>query len=279
MGGAPCSVLTNRRPDGGQRSPDPPPLSLLPLTTVSCWNWKDACSSVAAVVFVVIVRQVAAVELAARPAQGVRARRQASRRQLHVAELADAHGLGRLAGQQVLLLRARAAHHQAALPAVVAAADGGELHLLAAHAHRRLRVWHPDGGVLARRRLAALLDQVIHALPDVVHPLRLLGGGGGVDGEGLGGRLDEPAVAQVAVVGHRVDGDALQGDDVLLVVLLLLNEDVAVDQDVIEQEELARFGLLAAHFGEDSLTDQHAAGDGQRLPRGAEAALHNGDPL
>ena len=133
--------------------------------------------------------------------------------------------------------------------------------------------------MLARRRFAALLQQVIHTLPDVVHPLGLLGGRGGVDGEGLGGRLDEPAVAQLALVGHGVDGDALQRDDVLLVVLLLLDEDVAVDQDVVEQEELARLGLLAAQFGEDALSDQHPARDGQRLARRAEAALHEGDPL
>lgn len=161
----------------------------------------------------------------------------------------------------------------------MAAADGGELDFLAAHADGGLRVRHPDGGMLTRWRLAALLQEVADALADVAHPLGLLGGGGGVDGEGLGGRLDEPAVAQVALVGHRVDGDALQRDDVLLVVLLLLDDDVAVHQDVVEEEKLPGLGLLAAQLGEHALADEHAARYGERLARGAEAAFHYPDAL
>lgn len=48
----------------------------------------------------------------------------------------------------------------------------------------------------------------------------------------------------------------------LLVVLFLLDDDVAVNQDVVEEEELAEFRFLTAEFGEDALSDQHSAGDG-----------------
>ena len=133
--------------------------------------------------------------------------------------------------------------------------------------------------MLSGWRLAALLQKVADALADVAHPLGLLGGGGGVDGKGLGGCLDEPAVTQLPLVRHRVDGDALQRNDVLLVVLLFLDDDVAVYQDVVEEEELARLGLLAAQLGEHALADEHAAWDGERLTCRAEAALHYPDAL
>lgn len=127
--------------------------------------------------------------------------------------------------------------------------------------------------------LAAFLQQVFHTFPYVVHPLRLLGGGGSIHCKGLGGCLDEPAIAQVAFIWDRVNGDALQWDDVLLVVLLLLDDDVTVNQDVVEEEKLPSFGLLAAEFSQDALADQHAAGDGQRLTCGTKAALHHCNAL
>lgn len=82
----------------------------------------------------------------------------AARGELLVTELAHPHRFGRLTGKQELLLRTRAAHDKAAFPTVVAAADGGEFHLLAAHAHGRLRVGHPDGRVLAGGRFPAFFQ-------------------------------------------------------------------------------------------------------------------------
>lgn len=63
--------------------------------------------------------------------------------------------------------------------------------------------------------------------------------------------------------------------DVLFVVFLLANDDVAVNEDVVEQEELSGFRSLAAHFCEHTLADEHAARDEQRLTGAAEAALHH----
>lgn len=65
----------------------------------------------------------------------------------------------------------------------------------------------------------------------------------------------------------------------LLVVLLLLNDDVPVNQDVIEEEELSRFGLFATEFSEDALSDQDSARNGQWLTRSTKAAFHHSDPL
>ena len=39
-------------------------------------------------------------------------------------------------------------------------------------------------------------------------------------------------------------------------VLLLVDDDVPVHEDVVEEEELARFGFLSAGLGENSLSDQ-----------------------
>ena len=39
-------------------------------------------------------------------------------------------------------------------------------------------------------------------------------------------------------------------------VLLLVDDDVPVHEDVVEEEELARFGFLSAGLGEYSLSDQ-----------------------
>lgn len=140
--------------------------------------------------------------------------------------------------------------------------DGGELHLLAAHAYGGLGVGDPDRCVLPGGRFPALLQQVRDTFADVAHPFRLLRCRGGVDGEGFGGRFNEPAVPQVALIIYSVYGDALQWDDVLLIVFLLLDDDVAVHQDVIEEEELPCFGLFAAQFCEDALADKHSTWNG-----------------
>lgn len=133
--------------------------------------------------------------------------------------------------------------------------------------------------MLSCRGLAALLQQVSDTFPYVVHPFGLLGGSSSIHSERLGGRLDEPAIAQVAFIWHCVDGDALQRDDVLLIVLLLLNDDVTINQDVVEEEELPCLWLLAAEFSENTLTNQHTAWDGQWLTCSAEAALNHRNPL
>lgn len=98
-------------------------------------------------------------------------RKGGARGELLETELAHTHWFGRLTGQQVLLLRTGAAHDEAALPTVVPAVDGGEFHLLAAHAHGRLRVGHPDRRVLAGGRFSAFFQQVRNTLADVAHPL------------------------------------------------------------------------------------------------------------
>ena len=80
--------------------------------------------------------------------------------------------------------------------------EHGKLRLLAHHAVWSRGVGDPDGGslALARRLLAALLDEVLDALFDVGHPLLLLGGRGGVHGERLAPRADQPAVHEDALV-------------------------------------------------------------------------------
>ncbi len=113
----------------------------------------------------------------------------------------------------------------------------------------------------------------------MAHPLRLLRCCSGVDGEGFGGRFNEPAVAQVALVLYRAYGDALQRDDVLLIVLLLLDDDVTVHQDVVEEEELPGFGPFAAQLCENALSDQHSTWDDQRLTCCAKACFHDSDAL
>lgn len=153
-----------------------------------CKVCKRCVSSVAAVVLVVFVRRVAVVELRSLLVLSVGCR------QLNVAELADSHRFGRLTREEVAFFGAGPAHDEAALPAVVAAADGGELHFLAAHAYGRLFVGNPDGRVVAARGFTALLKQVAHALPDVVHPFGLLCGRCSENTERLRRGFDEPAV-------------------------------------------------------------------------------------
>lgn len=113
----------------------------------------------------------------------------------------------------------------------------------------------------------------------MAHPLRLLCCCCGVDGERLSGCFNQPTVAQVPLVLYRVYGDALQRDDVLLVVLFLLDDDVAVHQDVVEEEELSGFGSFAAQLCENALSDQHSTWDGQRLTCCAKACFHDPDAL
>ena len=158
--------------------------------------------------------------------------------------------------------------------------EHGELHLLAHHAVGSRRVGDPDGGslALARRLLAALLDEVLDALFDVGHPLLLLGGRGGVHGERLSPRADQPAVHEDALVLQRPQLHLLERDDVLLVVLLLADDDVAVHEEVVEEEELSRLGLLPAGLGEHALADEHPPGHSQGLSRRAETALDQCDP-
>lgn len=63
----------------------------------------------------------------------------------------------------------------------------------------------------------------------------------------------------------------------LLVVLLLADHDVAVHENVVEQEELTGLRPFAAHFRQDALADQHAPGNRQRLAGATEAVLHHCD--
>ena len=98
-----------------------------------------------------------------------------------------------------------------------------------------------------------------------------------VDSERLSSRADQPSVSKLALVLERLQLHLLQGNDVLLVVLLLVDDNVAVDEQVVEEEELARLQLLSAGLCEHALADEHPAGDGQRLARRPEAALDERD--
>lgn len=51
----------------------------------------------------------------------------------------------------------------------------------------------------------------------------------------------------------------------LFVVFFLVDDDVSVDEDVVEEKELSRFGFLSAHFCQDSFADQYSARHTQRL--------------
>ncbi len=45
----------------------------------------------------------------------------------------------------------------------------------------------------------------------------------------------------------------------LLVVLLFVDDNVAVDEDVVEKKELPRFRFLPACLGQDSLANQDSS--------------------
>ena len=49
--------------------------------------------------------------------------------------------------------------------------------------------------------------------------------------------------------------DLIQRNDVLLVVLFLVDDDIAIDQDIIEQKELPGLGFFSASFGQDSFAN------------------------
>lgn len=131
---------------------------------------------------------------------------------------------------------------------MVATVDGREFCFLTAHADGGFRVWHPDSGMFVTRSLPALGKQIRNALVYVVHPLGLLRSGGSINCERLGWRLDKPPIPQVSFVLDGINSDVFQRDYVLLIVFLLLDDDVAVNKNVIEQEELPRFGLLPAQL-------------------------------
>lgn len=61
----------------------------------------------------------------------------------------------------------------------------------------------------------------------------------------------------------------------LLVVFLLSDDDVAVDEDVVEQEKLTRLRSFAAHFREDAFADEDSAWDEQLFTGTTETALHH----
>ena len=199
--------------------------------------------------------------------------------QLAEAEAADAQGLGREARQEEALAGALGADHKAAFAAVVPPSERREARLRAAHADVRGLVGDPGRRVL-RAGLQARGQQLPpHALLDVADPLLAFRGGGSRHHEGLLGRLDHPAVLGLQSLRQRLQCNLLQRNDVLAAVLTLVQHDAAVHQDVVEEEEDARFGLLAALLGQYALTQQHSARQGQWLPRCPEAALDSCDAL
>ena len=63
----------------------------------------------------------------------------------------------------------------------------------------------------------------------------------------------------------------------LFVVFLFVYDDIAVDEDVVEKEELSRFRSFPAHFRQHSFPYQHAVGNRQRLKenKGGKVPLLN----
>ena len=55
--------------------------------------------------------------------------------------------------------------------------------------------------------------------------------------------------------------------------LALADHNIAVDKNVVEEEELPGLGLFTAHLGQNSLTDQHPAGDQERLEGHQEGCI------
>lgn len=51
----------------------------------------------------------------------------------------------------------------------------------------------------------------------------------------------------------------------LPVILFLVNDDAAVNQNVIEEEDLAWFRFLAAYLGQDSFANKNTPGYSKRL--------------
>lgn len=65
----------------------------------------------------------------------------------------------------------------------------------------------------------------------------------------------------------------LEGDDVLLVILLLANNDIAVHEDVVEEEKLPGLRPFAAHLCENAFANEDATGNEQLFAGTAKAAL------
>lgn len=62
-------------------------------------------------------------------------------------------------------------------------------------------------------------------------------------------------------------------------IFLLLDDDIAIDKNVIEQEELSGLQFLPAGLGEDPLTHEDSARQRERLTRRPKTLLNLGDPL
>ena len=70
----------------------------------------------------------------------------------------------------------------------------------------------------------------------------------------------------------------LEWDDVLLVVFLFVNDYVAVDEEVVEKEELPRFQLFSTRLGQNALAHQDTPRHRKRLTGAPKAALDESDP-
>ena len=63
----------------------------------------------------------------------------------------------------------------------------------------------------------------------------------------------------------------------LLVVLLLIDDDIAVNQNVVEEKKLPGLGLLSAHFRQNAFAHQDSPWHAQLLPRASKAVFDEGD--
>lgn len=88
-----------------------------------------------------------------------------------------------------------------------------------------------------------------YTLFDVADPLLALRGGGCRHHKGLLGCLDHPAVLGLQGLWQRLQCYLFQGDNMLAAVLAFAKHYTAIHQDVIEEEEDAWLGLLAALLG------------------------------
>jgi hypothetical protein len=103
---------------------------------------------------------------------------------------------------------------------------------------------------------ATLGQQVSDAFLDVSHPFLLFLVVGCVHSEALFSGANQPAVAVRSFIFQRLKLDLLQRNDVLLAELFLLDNNIAIHQDVIEEVKLAGLRSLAASFSQDSFSDQ-----------------------
>ena len=125
----------------------------------------------------------------------------------------------------------------------------GELAFSADHAGICFGIGHPDGRMFTSSSLSALLEQITDAFVNMCHPFLFFGCCGSVNRKALSTSTYQPTVAVQPIIFKRLKFDIFQRNNMLLVVFLLVQDDIAVDEKIVEEEKLSGFGLFPTSFG------------------------------